>query len=330
MENNFEEKLIGFLALKNLVRPAIIVASIMCVLIFIFLGLISWAGLKKLDADTEYSVDVETDVITYQPSSQSSPKLYLGTFKLLSSIKSSESENCPEYKLRNIYEEGEIKFRSNVVVQLEKTGLNELTIQIQHKDKKGEIVELISAKGRCSLINKFAARIELTPESPRFMMNMIGTIQAGSRLSYSVDKYFPLLKNGKVGLVDKSFLTDAPVSLPTVELRKGDTVRLTVENESTVFGFVSAEFGGESLSGVFYTRGGRLEIEKPYSVAHPITTSFVDRISHDNELAMVMSVTIFILGILSYFITTLVRLAMVVGKNEAAEKNSFRRELKKK
>lgn len=340
MENEIEEQLIDYLALKNLVRPAIIVAATMCVLIVFFLGLLVWAGLKKLDSNTEYSVDVETDVVTYQPSSQSSPKAYLGTFKLLSPIKPSNQEGCKKYKRGGIYSDGEIKFRKGAEVQVEMRGPDVLIVQIRtkekekekdkDKDKDKEIIELISSEGRCNVLNKFAARIELTTKSPRFMMNMVGGIQAGTKLSYSVDKYFPLLKSGEVSLVDKSFLTDAPVNLPSVELRKGDVVNLLAKKESAAFGLLSAELGNSSLSGVFHTHGGTVQIIKPYSVARPITTSFVDRISQDNELAMVMSVTIFILGILGYFITTLVRLAMVAGKTENNGKNRVRRETKKK
>ena len=329
MENDLEDQLIGYLALKNLVRPAIIVASIMCVLIVIFLGLLIWAGLKKLDSSTEYSVDIETDVVTYQPSSRSSPRVYLGTFKLLSTVKTIEDESCEQYRRGDIYNEGEMKFRDDVIVQIEMSGRDIFIIQIQHKNKHGEIIELVSSKGRCNIINKFAAKIELTPESPRFMMNMVGSLEAGSRLSYSVDKYFPLLKNGEVNLVDKSFLTDAPVNLPSVELRKGDVVSLAVGNESTVFGLISAEFGSGALSGVFHTRGGRVEIIKPYSIARPITTSLVDRVSQDNELVIAMSVTIFILGILGYLITTLVRLGMVVGKTEITQRSGVREEARK-
>ncbi len=329
MENEIEDQLIEYLALKNLVRPAIIVAATMSVLIVFFLGLLVWAGLKKLDANTEYSVDVETDVVIYRPRSQSSPKAYLGSFKLLSSV-NSETSGCKAHQRGNIYSEGEIKFRKGAIVHIELRGPDSLLIQIQHKDKGKEIVELISNQGRCNISNKFAARIELAPKSPRFMINMVGAITAGSKLSYSVDKYFPLLKNGEVNLVDKSFLTNAPVNLPSVRLRKGDVVSLVAENDSAAFGLLSAELGGSSLSGVFHTRGGKVEIIKPYSVARPITTSFVDRISQDNELAMVMSVTIFILGILGYFITTLVRLAMVAGKTEVSRKDRVRRETKKK
>ena len=277
----------------------------------VHLHFFSWAVFKKLDADAEYTVDVETDVITYYPTSQSSPKVYLGLFKLLTNIRSVKSENCTTYETGESYAEGEIKFRDNVIVQLEKVGPDSLRIQVKHKNIKGKIAELTSLEGRCNIVDKFAAKMVLTPNSPRFVMNMVGEAEIGSKLSFSVDQYFPLLKGGEVVVMDKSILTENPIQLPSVNLHRGDHITLLNELTSSNTGLVSAEVNVESLLGVFHKKGGQIKIIKPYSSnPYPITTSFVDRITHDGELAMAMSITVFILGILGYLVTTLIRLSM--------------------
>lgn len=328
--DNIEEKVLGLLGIKKLVLPAMIIVIVMCFFILLFVGLISWAGLKKLDADAEYTVDVETDVVTYYPTSQSSPKIYLGVFKLLTNIRFAKSENCPTYETGESYDEGEIKFRDNAVVQLEKVGPDSIRIQIKHKNKIGEIAELTSKEGRCNIVDKFAAKMVLTPDSPRFVMNMVGGIEIGSKLSFSVDQYFPLLKGGEVVVMDKSFLTENPVQLPSVNLHRGDNVTLLNEVTSSNTGLISAELNVESLLGVFHKKGGQIEITKPYSSnPYPITTSFVDRITHDGELAMAMSITVFILGILGYLVTTLIRLSMF-NDEDKNQQNSIPKEEAKK
>ncbi len=293
----------------------------MCFFISLFVGLVSWAGFKKLDADAEYTVDVETDVITYYPTSQSSPKVYLGSFKLLTNLRFVKNENCPTYETGESYAEGEIKFRDNVIVQLEKVGPDTLRIQVKHKNRKGDIAELTSIKGRCNLVDKFAAKMVLTPDSPRFVMNMAGKIEIGSKLTFSVDQYFPLLKGGEVVVMDRSFLTETPIQLPSVNLHRGDNITLLNELTSSNTGLVSAEVNVKSLLGVFHKKGGQIKITKPYSSnTYPVTTSFVDRVTHDSELAMAISITIFILGILGYLATTLIRLSMF---NNGEEKSTI-------
>ena len=316
---NIEEKVLALLGIKKLVLPAVGVIVVMCIFILFFLGLVSWAGLKKLDADAEYTVDVETDVVTYYPTSQSSPKVYLGTFQLLTTIRHPNKEKCPDYKVGESYKEGEIKFRDDVIVHLENVGPNTLRIQVKHKDKSGEIAELTSAEGRCNIADKFAAKMMLTADSPRFVMNMAGGTEIGSKLTFSVDQYFPLLKGGEVVIMDKSFFTESPVQLPSVNLHRGDNLKLMNELTSSNTGLISAELDGGSLMGVFNKNGGQIEITKPYSSnTYPIATSFVDRITHDSELAMAMSITVFILGILGYLVNTLIRLSMFNNEENVA------------
>ena len=324
--DNIEEKVLGLLGIKKLVLPAMIIVIVMCFFILLFVGLISWAGLKKLDADAEYTVDVETDVVTYYPTSQSSPKVYLGTFTLLTKVVSPELTNCPGYKPGGIYIDGEIKFRDKAIVQIEKVGPDTVRLQLKHEENKGEIAELNSEQGRCNIVDKFAAKMVLTPDSPRFVMNMVGGIEIGSKLSFSVDQYFPLLKGGEIVVMDKSFLTENPVQLPSVNLHRGDNVTLLNDVSSSNTGLISAELNVESLLGVFHKKGGQIEITKPYSSnPYPITTSFVDRITHDGELAMAMSITVFILGILGYLVTTLIRLSMFNDEDKSTKFNLRRR-----
>jgi len=65
-ENNvLQERVLSYLAINKLVKPTVVVGVITIVIIVFFLGLISWAALKKFDDNTEYTVSAESDVMTY-------------------------------------------------------------------------------------------------------------------------------------------------------------------------------------------------------------------------------------------------------------------------
>lgn len=319
-ENNvLQERLLSYLAINKLVKPTVVVGIITIVIIVFFLGLISWAALKKFDDNTEYTVSSESDVITYIPNSPSSPGILLNNFKPL------YDSDCARLSVTKFYS-GELKLKGMVEIRLTAKSSNKLLLQFKSLPGNGEdtkILELLTDEGRCDINNKYALEIILNEKEPQFVLKVVGNIEAGTKIGYSTGTYPELLKSGEIIIIDRSFLTRLPIQLSSIKLNKGDQLILSSDENAITTGLVTAQLGAYGLSGIFHKKGGTVDIAKPYSDPVPINEGFIERITNDNELALGLTISFVILQIFAYILTTLIRLSILSSNVPAIKHRRF-------
>lgn len=301
------DSLMGWVLSKDLIKQALILAAVALFTILFFFAILTKAFFTKLDAHTEYSIQAETQIVSYSPVETSLQDTNLGKFKLYDTI-----EYCPKLVKGEWYEKGELKVYKNSLVNLLFIPPNIIEIGINASSgERSKVAQLISKKGRCEIKQDITIDVELNESQKKFIMFMVGDVSIGSPLSYATETMPPLLKSGEIQVKDKSFIFEDSISLPSTILSTGDTVILSSDQNKKAMGMVIAKLDSEYMDTVFRREGGEIRIVKPFAPNEgtPISISFFERIYSDNVLAIVLSVSIVVLHVLMYLVTTLIRLS---------------------
>lgn len=326
MSKDFElsTKFVDYISASRRTKPlAIILGSLAIFAMIIFLVGLSYSAFKKLDHETEYSIQVQSDIVTYAPNSQGAPKLLLRNFKLITPM-----ETCIEDESGSLIDEGEIKFLPASIVQFTIKKKNEITIQVKekHSVSAGKLADFQSDYYQCSLNQSFIIRLFLTDTDTRVLFNLVGSISAGTKLSYATDSYAYLLQDGNMQIIDRSFWAQTPLTFSQDNLKKGDFLEMPSEEDFTTMGILSASFNKDGFEGIFFKKGGVVTVTKPFSEPVEMNISSLDRVLKDNVLAFFMSVSFLFFQILAFLTTTVIRIHVLSSTSSLAKELS--RELK--
>ncbi|WP_440876897.1 hypothetical protein [Thalassotalea sp. PLHSN55] len=307
------DSLMGWVLSKNLIKQALILAVVALLTIAFFFTVLAKAFFTKLDAHTEYSIQAETQIVSYSPVETSIQDTNLGKFKLYDTI-----DNCAKLVKGEWYEKGELKVYKDSLVNLLFIPPNTIEIGINAPSgERTKVAQLISKKGRCEIKQDVTIDVELNENQKKFIMFMVGDVTIGSPLSYATETMPPLLKSGEIQVKDKSFIFEDSISLPSTILSTGDTAILSSNQSKKAMGMVIANLDAEYMDTVFRREGGEIRIVKPFAPNEgtPISISFFERIYSDNVLAIVLSASIVVLHLLMYLVTTLIRLSFAAKSN---------------
>lgn len=310
------DSILSSLTARNLIKPTYILSVIAVVVIVIFFSILMHAIFTKLDSNTEYSIQVASEIVEYRPNASSIQSTKLPIFKVYESIRS-----CPKLEKGQWYSGGELRvFKdSQLVVRLVDSKTVELNIK-PAIDRTTKLAELVSFKGRCVIQEKLTLDVKLSDDNPEFIMFMMGGVTVGSTLSYASDTMPSFLKSGEIEIKDRSFWFEDPISLPTVNLSTGDTIIIPSDSENVTMGLLIARHNIDVMQGVYRRKGGQINIVKPFAsnLGVPIDISFFERLYSDNALAIALSISFIVIQVLMFLITTLIRLSYIPKLKDAS------------
>lgn len=311
-DNNFFdlyiEKLLPKLTNRNLIKPTVVLGALAIAAIITFITILIHAIFTKLDSNTEYSINVLTQVVQYEPNDSSIPSANLSEFTLLKGF-----EQCQGLDKNEWYKSGDLTFYKGSAINILLIRPNVIQLNIEPKTNNARLAQLITKKGRCIIKDKLTANIKLTEDAPDFIMILVGNIILGKKLSYATSSMPALLNSGQIEVKDTSFWFEDPIALPTITLSTGDTVLIPLDNKNATTGLLTVSFDDDFIAGVFNKKGGEVRIVKPFASneGSPISISFFERLYSDNALAIALSISFIIIQVLMFLITTLIRLTYI-------------------
>ncbi len=313
------EELLKELNVKNLYKPALILGLLAVIAIVFFITILIHAIFTKLDANTEYSINVATQVVQYEPNDSAIPTVNLPSFSVIKG-----SSQCQRIEENDWIKNGELTFYENSYVIFRVHKENEIKLSVEPLVEDTRIAQLISPKGRCVLKEKFALTMRLTEAEPDFISILVGKVTLGKTLSYATETMPALLQNGSVEVKDYSFWFEDPIGLSSITLSMGDTVLLPADEKNAATGLLTISQDENAFTGVFNKKGGEVRITKPFASnqGNPISVSFFERLYNDNALTITLSVSFIVIQALMFLITTLIRLTYIPKNSDLEESHS--------
>lgn len=294
-----EQKVFAVITARRLTKPLITLFGLLALTIGVVIYLAAVAAFKKLDGETIYNVDVNSEAFEFVTTTNT-PEVFLQRF-------TPRLHSCTSMQQEGIYEDATIKLKPDVSVLIERksTGKLKVTAVSKHTEM-ASVGSLLGKFENCKLGKTAVFEVFLDKDTPVFSMNISGDLQVGRRLSYATDDYYPLLNRGQIVIQDKTAFSKAPLTLPPQSVRPGDTLLLTQAK-----GVIRAQHDASGFIGVFTQQGNVVQVmHLDMNEAEIITPSFIDRVISDNELAFALSVLVVFSQFVGFGISTLFRLAL--------------------
>lgn len=255
---------------------------------------------SKLDQSARYTVSATSEFFEYKPDNN----VYTG----FSIMKAHYSPECDEELGRKTVQNSEITFADDINVFI--TRFSDRQIRIDLQSSKGKSVGSIEHDFEEEPLPSCASFfIELTEESPIFSMNLIGEVKVGKQLTDAPYGYFPLVLGGEIRVIDHSMINEEPYQLPSFALNTADFIYFN--SDTPTKGTVRAEFQSKGMQGVITSVGGSVYVQQYRSPVQRVESSFVSRITSDNELGIALTFLIVFLQLAYACILYLLRIELL-------------------
>ncbi len=284
---------------------------VLCSLIICVLLLVFYAVFKKLDNNTKYLINSESEHISYHTTELLPPDISIKNFQY--------AMECSEYS-KEIYVEGVLNVSPEYVFKLTRIIDDEVNITIVKApdQNKAENANENPALGyfevegeELEFENCLAIRIILSDENPIFQFNAIGDIELGKNITDAQDNYLPLVLSGEITVTGETLFSHSPYQFTPYEIKKSDYIfsKPTVDHQQTAI--IRASKGDSGLTGIVALQGGRLYVQRYRMAPQTIESSFIDRVSNDYELAFSLSVALIFIQFTFGIINFLLRIELI-------------------
>lgn len=314
--SDFLSDLLEHFSLEKISKPLTLISVLLIFTVLTTLSLLILSMLNKLDSKTEYNVTTSSSIYTYTPSDQNSPKILLQNFKYIDSVCSGLGAD--------VYQDGVITIYSGAILQIKKNKQDLVQLYAVNETSTNKVIGSISVDdGRTNNIsNCFYAEMRLTKNNPTFSMILQGGVTVGEQVGDATNQYYSLVQDGQINILDKAAITNRTFAFNPIQISPGSIVYLKSSPESRVKGVIETNIEQLTINGVFNKTGGIIEVQKLFAPRHTVEPSGLERIINDSELAIGLSLGIFLSQIFGFALSTILRLGLFTGvNNEELRKN---------
>ncbi|PCI55675.1 MAG: hypothetical protein COB45_06410 [Gammaproteobacteria bacterium] len=274
---------------------------------FLIVLLLCITVFSKFGESTKYTTSAKSEFFQYKPHDKNSSSILIKNYRT--------SFDCDEYSPQLIKETAVLNIAKGATLSMTRFGNGELKIEMLGLDAEHSAGNLETDYDETELPICFSTLIELNELNPVFSVNIIGDISIGLELTDANDAYFPILLEGEVLITDLSLITNSAYQLSPQKINKGEHLYFS-ENQSPSKGLIRAEYQSNAIDGVIFSNGGEVYIQQYRTAGKPIETSFLNRISDDNESVITFSILIIFIQFISFSISFLLRLKILKNYTE--------------
>lgn len=284
--------------------------GVLCVLSIIIIALFVSSIFFKLDEKTQYSVLSSSEYFSYQPLDNNASDILFRNYSLdLGCLDSFGEVHTSDAVLS-------LARGTRVFILRHADGA--LDVGVVSESDNLSVGTLESDTYFEELPSCLQVKIKLDKSYPTFSMNLIGSVTLGKELTDASDGYFPLLMSGEIDITDRSLITRSPYQLTPHSLNKGNYVYFK-DTISPIKGLLRATYNQSAIDGVFSFQGGDVFVQKYRSRPEKVEVSFLNRISSDSELAILLSILILAMQFVAFLISFLLRIKLIESKMESVD-----------
>jgi len=221
------------------------------------------------------------------------------------------SRDCPEDEgdIKYLDFSGSLNINPSVYLTLTRVAFGDLkvTLYSNNDNAVGELYdnedEFVLSLTSCAFF--YIRKInERTSRGETIVLPVTGDISAGSEIRFLTQSSMPILREGQVTILDRSFMTDENYSVGPFSLEAGDTFKVHNSKVSSQ-GFVLVNENA-AINLTFRAKGLRGVIKRYQSEDYELRNSYWSKLYHDESLSLAWILIIVLFNIIRIYLRYLV------------------------
>lgn len=277
------------------------------VFIVLFLSVAYFTFIKHsvFESPTTYSVSVITEQVYLTTQDTPMSQWHLKDIEI--------SKSCSEGPKAILWEHFTGSININPFVQLTLTRIAKGDLSVQMYTDNGSVGDLFdiedefdSPLSNCAFFN-IKNISDRANRGETIVLPLTGDIVAGKEIRFLTQDTTPLLKSGKIKILDRSIWTGENYSVDPFDLEIGDLFEIQKTKEPVIpsqgFALINEE---PAINLVFRATGYRAVIKRFQSENYELRNSFWSKLYHDEGLLITWGVIIFLFSIIRIYLRYLV------------------------
>lgn len=282
--------------------------GVFLLIIIIFIGFFISVVNTKLDENTKYFINGNSEFYGYIPFGESSSRILLQDFRL--------SDNCDEFKGEIEKEKTILSLGKGSSASISRYSSSNVRLDIVSARMSGneaienEFADIVATLEGEEFIDCLSVEIILSETMPIFTMNILGEIITGSEITDAPDQYNKMFLEGSIIIEGNSALSNSRLTYDPVDVPRGTRITIARPVLATK-GVLRASKYSEGIESNIVISGGEIFTQMYREAPKKVTLSFINRIGNDNEAVIGFSALIIIIQFFSAVLAFLMRLKFI-------------------